>query len=178
MKKIYVLPLLLCLLIACNHKPSLQEYFVEKENSSDFISASLPTSIIFQNLDSLSSKEQVSLRKIEKINLLALTKSKGQAILEEERNSLKAILSDQKYEPLLNFSGGTREAHFHYVGTESKVDELIFFGYDSEMGLMLLRMRGNEIDANDIYKITQTAQHMDYKSLSGTFGNVLEDVKE
>ncbi|SDG57054.1 protein of unknown function [Psychroflexus sediminis] len=165
-------------LLACNTKPSLQEYLVKKENSTAFITASLPTSLLFQNLDSLSSKEQTSLQKIEKINLLALTKSKGEPILEKERSELRTILDQPDYESIINFSSGGREARLVFLGTEEQIDELIFFGYDAEMGLLLLRMRGSDVNVNDIVQISQSAQRLDMNSLPGGFGDLLGDLGE
>ncbi|MFD0931023.1 DUF4252 domain-containing protein [Psychroflexus salinarum] len=178
MKKIFLIALIGITLVACNSKPSLQEYLVEKENSTEFISASLPTNILFQNLDSLSSKEKSSLQKIEKINLLALTKSKGAPILVRERANIKTILNQSNYEPLLNFSSGGREARLLYAGNDSEIDELIFFGFDSEMGLLLLRMRGNDVEASDIYQITQSAQKLNMNALPGGFGNLIGNLEK
>ncbi|MBZ9650834.1 DUF4252 domain-containing protein [Psychroflexus montanilacus] len=160
-------------LISCNNQQSLQEYLVEKENSTEFITASVPTSLLFQNLDSLSSKEKSSLQKIEKINLLALTKKKGGEILEKERKAIRQILANSNYESLINFNGGAREARFVFSGTESKIDELIFFGFDEEMGLIVLRMRGSSVDVNDIYQISQSAQQMDMSTISEGFGDLM-----
>lgn len=176
MKKIILIALIGISLVACNTEPSLQEYLVEKENSAEFISASLPTNLLFQNLDSLSPEESSSLRKIEKINLLALTNKKGKTMLEEERLKLKSVLDQPAYESLLDFSSSGREAQLLFVGSDEHIDELIFFGYDSEMGMLLLRMRGSEVNANDIYQITQTAQRMDMNALSGDFGDLLGDL--
>lgn len=167
MKKLLSALVVSILLVSCNSEQSLQEYLVERDNSSDFISASIPTNLIFQNMDSLSSEEKESLQKIEKINLLALTKKKGSAILEEEREALRSILAQTEFESLINFNGGDREAKFVYSGTEDKIDELVFFGFDAERGLLLLRMRGNDVNANDIYQITQSAKQFDMNGLPG-----------
>ncbi|MBZ9786295.1 DUF4252 domain-containing protein [Psychroflexus sp. CAK57W] len=176
MKKIILIVFAMATLVACNSKPSLQEYLVKKENSAEFISASVPTNILFQNLENLSSEEKSSLQKIDKINLLALTKKKGEPILEEEREELRSILNQPDYQSLLNFSSGDREARLLFVGSEEKIDEMIFFGYDSELGLLLLRMRGNDVNANDIYQITQSAQNLDMTSMSGSFGKLIGEL--
>jgi len=177
MKKVFQILCLVALLAACNSEPSLQEYMVEKENSEDFISASIPTNILFQNLDSLPDENSESLRKIEKINVLALTKKRDSANLESERNQLRSILNDEKYESLINFKAGDKEARFAYSGSEDKIEDLIFFGYDSKMGLILLRMRGNEVSANDLYKIVQSAEQFNMNAITGQFGDLLGDLE-
>lgn len=177
-KSIFIVFFLVTLIASCDSKKSLQEYLVEKENSSKFISASLPASLLFQNLDSLSPKQEKSLNKIEKINLLALTKNKGESILEMEHANLNSILNQPDYESLLNFKGGGKEAKLLYVGTESEIDELIFFGFDAKLGLMLLRMRGDEIEASDIYQITQSAQRMDVNIITSGFGDLIGKLGE
>lgn len=171
MKNLISIVCISVLLMSCNSEPSLQHYLVDKENSSEFISASLPTNMLLKNLDNLNSEEKTSFEKIKKINVLALPKSKSEAILEEERNELKTILNNPMYESLLNYSSGDKEARLMFLGTEDKIDELIFFGYDSDIGMLLLRMRGDDVNANDIYQITQSAQKYDINSLP----NELED---
>lgn len=175
-----LLYLLSCILIfgACNDKKSLQEYLVEKENSKQFISASIPAGNLFKNLDSLSNEQSKSLKKIEKINLLALSKPKDSILLEKERVDLKMILSQPDYEPLISFSSGSREAKLLYEGTENEINELIFFGYDSELGLLLLRMRGNDVNASDIYQISQSAQSFNMNALPQGFGNVFGNLEK
>ncbi|WP_033408452.1 DUF4252 domain-containing protein [Psychroflexus tropicus] len=177
MKKIIPLIILAILTYSCNSNPSLQEYMVEKENSEDFISASIPTNILFQNLEGISDEKSESLRKIEKINILALTSKKDSTKLETERSELRSILNNDTYESLINFKGGEREARFAFSGSEDKIDELIFFGYDSNMGLILLRMRGNEVNVNDIYKIAQSADQFNMSALPGQFGDLLGDLE-
>jgi hypothetical protein len=178
MKKLICLLSCIFIVGACNDKKSLQEYFVEKENSAQFISASLPTGTLFQNLDSLSAEQNNSLKKIEKINLLALSKNKDSVLLQKERRDLKLILNQPDYEPLISFSSGNREAKLLYVGTENEIDELIFFGFDSELGLLLLRMRGNDVNASDIYQISQSAQSLNINALPQDFGNIFENLEK
>jgi hypothetical protein len=177
MKKILQILILAIAVVACNSEPSLQEYMVEKENSEDFISVSIPTNILFQNLDSLPDENTESLRKIEKINVLALTKKRDSANLESERNQLRSILNTKKYESLINFKAGDKEARFAYSGSEDKIEDLIFFGFDSSMGLILLRMRGNEVSANDLYKIAQSAEQFNMSAITGQFGDLLGDLE-
>lgn len=176
MKKIVIVLIGIFTLFACNNEKSLQEYLVEKESSTEFITASLPTSLLFQNLDNLTSEQNESLKKIEKINILGLSRSKGSSILDQERIALATILKQPEYQSLLNFSNGSREAKLLYVGTENKIEELIFFGFDSDMGLLLLRMRGNNVKANDIYQITQSAQQLNMAALPGGLGNLLGEL--
>jgi hypothetical protein len=161
-------------LLACNSNPSLQKYLVEKESNPEFISASLSMDLLIQNLDSLSLDEKESIQKIEKINVLALLKDKGESKLEAERTTLRSILNQTEYKSLINFNGADREAKFLYSGNEEDIKEIVFFGYDVKMGMLLLRMRGSNIKPNDIFKITQMGDQLNLGAISG-FEGLMED---
>jgi plasmid maintenance system killer protein len=165
MKKFLSLILAGIFLTACNSEPSLQRYMVDRENSSEFISASLSTDLLLQNLTNLNSEEKDSFGKIQKINVLALRSSEDPSHLEKERKELKSILTNNDYESLFNFNNGDDEARLLLLGTEDHIKELVFFGFDSKKGMLLLRMRGNDVNANDIYQITQSAQKLNMGSL-------------
>ena len=170
MKSILILLGIVLSLISCDSKPSLQKYLVDKEDKKEFITASLSGNLIFQNLDSLSVQGKSSLDKIEKINVLALTKSKGDSIMESERTMLSSILQTGNYKALMNVNSAGRQVNFVFSGEEDAIDELIFFGYDSDMGMLLLRMRGDQIGANDLFEYTKIAQNMDAENISDLSG--------
>lgn len=162
------------LFLSCKDEVSLQNYLVEKENNSDFISASLPSSLIFQNLDSLSTELNASLQKIKKINLLALTKTKAGGLLSDENRQLNKILANSDYENLMNFKADGRAAKLLYEGDDKQIDELIFYGFDAEMGLLFLRMHGEDLKATDLYNISQSAQQLDLNTLVPGFDTILD----
>jgi len=57
-------------LISCNSEPSLQEYYVEKQESNNFISLDLPSSIITLN-DDVTPEMKETMASIKKLNVLA-----------------------------------------------------------------------------------------------------------
>jgi hypothetical protein len=126
--------------------------------------------LIFQKLDSLSLAGKSSLDKIEKINVLALTKSNGDSIMESERSMINSILQGNHYNSLINVNSAGTQVNFMFSGEEDAIDELIFFGYDTDMGMLLLRMRGDQIGANDLMEYTKIAQNMDSESISSLSG--------
>lgn len=156
--------------ISCDTEPSLQQYLVDKEDRKEFITASLSGNLIFQKLDSLSVQGKSSLDKIEKINVLALTKSNGDSIMEYERSTINSILQDDHYNSLMNVNSAGSQINFMFSGEEDAIDELIFFGYDSDMGMLLLRMRGDQIGVNDLMEYTKIAQNMDSEAISSFSG--------
>jgi hypothetical protein len=173
MKSFIMGVVILSTLLACNSKPSLQKYLVEKESSSEFVSASLSMDLLIQNLDSLSLEEKESVQKIEKINVLAFLKEKGESTLEVERTLLRSILNQTEYKSLINFNGADREAKFLYSGYKEDIKEIIFFGYDVKVGMLLLRMRGSDIEPNDIFKISQMGDQLNLGAIS-SFGDLIE----
>jgi len=82
---------------------------VDRESSPNFISASLSTNLLLQNLDELTSEETISFEKINKVNVLAYMKSDSLSELENERNTLKSILVHNDFESLFEFNNGERK---------------------------------------------------------------------
>ena len=161
------------IVMSCQQEMSLQSYLVEKENDSSFISASLSSNLIFQNLDTLSTELNTSLRKIKKVNLLALSKNKGGDNLANENDQLNAVLSNSEYDILMQFNSSDRIAKLLYGGEDSNINDLILYGFDDQKGLLLLIMHGEDMNATDLYNISQSAQQLNFDALPSGFETIL-----
>lgn len=173
MKSLTALLLLSFVFLSCSTEPSLQRYMVDRESSPNFISASLSTNLLLQNLDELTSEETISFEKINKVNVLAYMKSDSLSELENERNTLKSILVHSDFESLFEFNNGEREAHLMFVGAQDHIRELVFYGYDFSKGMLLLRLDAKDLKADDLYRITQSTQKLYMTDLSNNFSDFL-----
>ena len=162
-------------LSSCNDGKSLQKYYVENQEDSDFMALDVPTSM-FTNSSSLEAEQKATLETIKKINVLALQKAADPQKFEEEKLKLKEIFKDEKYQLLMKYGGGNRKAELYFTGEEDAIDELIVYGYDDEQGLGVARVLGENMNPENIMKLMKSLDKEDInaegiKGLGDIFGH-------
>ncbi|MDR5590074.1 DUF4252 domain-containing protein [Christiangramia sp. SM2212] len=167
------------LLMSCNNDQSLQKYYVENQEDTDFLALDIPTSM-FTNSESLEAEQKATLESIKKINVLALKKEENPEKFEEEKVKLSEIFKDEKYQLLMKYGGGNRKAELYFTGEEDAIDELIVYGYDDEQGLGVARVLGENMNPQKIMQLMKSLEkdNIDVEGLKGLgkiFGESSED---
>ena len=174
MKKI-VLSLLLMSFIACEKEPSLQKYFVEKTESSDFISVDMSPSILNIKPDALSTEQQEALKTFKKMNILAFKiNDENKTKFDGERTKVKEILKDEKYQQLMKFGSGKEGAAVYFVGKDDAIEEFVLYGSKNENGFAIVRILGDKMNPEDFMTLLSALQKSDIdmeqlKPLEGIF---------
>ncbi|WP_103865640.1 DUF4252 domain-containing protein [Aquimarina sp. I32.4] len=161
MKNIIKILSVLCvtLLVSCNSEPSLQTYFVDHQEDAAFIAVDVPASILDKEKVALNEEEEEALKSIKKVNFLALQlKDDNQAKYEEERATIKKILSSDQYETLIRFGSNGAKVVLKYQGEEDDIDEVIVFGTHQEKGLALIRILGDDMRPEKMVKLAQSVE--------------------
>ncbi len=158
--KILIALLFAGILASCENDKSLQKYYVENQEDTDFLALDIPTSM-FANMDSLDAEQKTTLNSVKKINLLALKAETDRAKFEEEKARLDDIFQDEKYQLLMKYGGGNRKAALYFTGEEDAIDELIVYGYDDEKGLGVARVLGENMDPEKIMKLIKSMDKED-----------------
>jgi hypothetical protein len=153
--KIIIVALVLAGLSSCNNGKSLQKYYVENQEDSDFMALDLPTSM-FTNSEFMEAEHKATLESISKINVLALKKEEDPSKFETEKAELKEIFKDEKYQLLMRFGGSDRKAELYFTGEEDAIDELILYGYDNAHGLGVARVLGENMNPEKIMKLMKS----------------------
>ncbi len=89
---------MLLMLSACSSTKSLQEYYIDNSENTNFLSLDVPTSIL--NLDNadLSATQKEALVSLKKLNILAFKKTKENTeAFKIEKTNVKAILKNDKF---------------------------------------------------------------------------------
>ena len=113
MKTILKIATIFCLLIltSCNNEVSLQRYFVDHQDDTDFVSIDFASSLLNINKLALDNKEKEALESIKKINVLALPmKEDIQGKYLEEKETIRTILNSNSYETLIKFGSNDTKA--------------------------------------------------------------------
>jgi hypothetical protein len=137
--------------VSCNSEPSLQKYFVENTDKKDFIALDVSPTILNLDNTKLSAEQKEAVNSFDKMNILAFkANDKNQAQFEAERNKVKAILKDPKYQELMKVGSGKDGASISYVGSDENIKEFIVFANRKENGFAVVRVLGNNMNPNNI----------------------------
>ncbi|NJW55230.1 DUF4252 domain-containing protein, partial [Salinimicrobium oceani] len=121
--------------VSCKNETTLQEYYVENQNSQQYLAFDLPASLLTGDNSKLNAEQKATLETIKKVNVLGFPlKGENKELYEAEKAKLTEILKADKYQQLMRYGGGTRKAELYYLGEEDAIDELIIFGSDDEKG--------------------------------------------
>lgn len=162
MRLVVLVAIFVLSLVSCTNKETLQKYFVENSESSDFIAIDLAPSFINTDKMSLTSEEQQALSSFKKLNILAFQKdSLGEAKFEAEKTKVKAILKDKEYEPLMKFGNKKNGAAVYLVGEEEAIDEFVVFASGQEQGFVVARFLGDNMKPADVVNLVEVIRKAD-----------------
>jgi len=151
-----LLVVVVLLTTACDTNPSLQKYYVDSKENSEFISIDLPSSILQLKDTDVSQDIKNTLETIKKVNFLALQLNEtNKDLYTSEKQKVKDILKNPKYKQLMRVNMGNGNVSVNYLGEEDAIDEVIIFGSDNEKGFAVVRVIGENMNPANILKLTQ-----------------------
>lgn len=157
-----VLILIGFLTISCSNKPTLQKYFVENSESSDFIAVDLASSIINTEKITLSDTEKEALNSFDKLNILAFQKdSLSDAKFKTEEEKVKTILKEEQYEQLMRFGNSKNGGSIYLVGETDNIDEFVLFASGDEQGFVIARVLGDNMNPNSVINLMEVLRKAD-----------------
>ena len=151
----------LVMLVACDNQKSIQEYYVEKQESNDFIAIDLPASIIDVS-EEASEETRATMKTIKKLNVLAFKLDESnQAQYEKEKAEVKQILKSDKYNELMRMKHEGMNIVINFQGSDEAVDEFILFASDNSKGFALARVLGDKMEPAKIMKMAEDMKNLD-----------------
>lgn len=161
MKKLVLILLLISLgLVSCKNETSLQEYYVENQNSQQYLAFDIPASLLTGDNSKLTAEQKATLETIKKVNILGFPlKDENQALYEAEKEKLGEILKSDKYQQLMRYGGGTRKAELYFLGEDDAIDELIVFGSDDEKGFGIARVTGDKMNPEALIRLLKSFEN-------------------
>ena len=159
LKMTVILSAMLFAAIACESTPSLQKYYVENKENSEFLSVDLPASILQLKDSDVSEDIQQTLETIKKVNFLALQlNEENKELFTAEKEKVRAILKNPKYKQLMRMNVGGGNVSVNYIGEEDAIDEVVIFGADNTKGFAIVRVIGENMNPSEIMKLTTELQ--------------------
>jgi hypothetical protein len=159
-------------LTSCSDKNGLQNYILDHAESVGFTSTTIPISSLKQESMQLTEKQQEAFDALDRVSVLLYRFDQNNP--EEftaEKNNIKNILKQDKYEELMSF--GNRGV-LKYVGSEDSMDEIVIYATDKNTGFAVGRIIGNDMTLEKFMELYQIVQQGNF-SLSdfGDFSNFL-----
>ena len=152
MYKLVIFILTLLFVFSCETKTTLQKYYVEKTESSEFVSVDLVPSFINTDKIKLTSEEKAALSSFKKMNILAFrTDSIDFAGYDKEIKEVKSILKDESYQQLMKAGSGNDGAAIYFVGNDDEhIEEFVVLAGKKENGFAVVRVLGNDMNPTHI----------------------------
>ena len=153
MKKI-VLALVSVILFSCNSEPTLQKYFVENSESSDFISIDLGSSLLNTEKMTLTKEDKEALASFKKMNIIAFKKdSLNDEKYNIESQKVKDLLKKDTYQKLMTIGSGSNGGSIYFTGDEDKIDEFVVFANGKDNGFVIVRILGDDMNPGQIMNV-------------------------
>lgn len=147
--------------IACEKEQSLQEYFIEKQESNNFISFDVPAGVL--QLDENATQDtKETLASLKKLNVIAFRINETNKLnYTSEIDQVKNILKNDKFNELVRMKHEKASIMVKYLGTDDAIDEVILFASDQSKGFAVARLLGNKMQPEKIMKLIQNMDELD-----------------
>ncbi|RZJ71797.1 DUF4252 domain-containing protein [Flavobacterium sp.] len=157
MKRFILVAMFALALASCSSEPTLQKYFVEKQEKPNFVVLDIGQSVLKVKEDALTPEQRKALNTFDKINVLAYTikdSLHNEAEYKAESAKVKALLKDEKYQKLMSFGSGKDGGSISFVGKDDDhIEEFVIFANRKENGFVVVRIIGDEMNANSVMEM-------------------------
>ncbi len=161
--KLIVGSFLITAFISCNQGPTLQSYIVDNQETNNFTTIDLPTSVVSFDESKLTDDQKQAYKSVKRLNFLGYRMQDGnEAEYKAELQKVKSILKDKKYKELMRMGNNEDgKVLIKYLGSETKIEELIVFGNANDQGFGILRVLGKNMQPDNMVKLVDAMQNAD-----------------
>lgn len=146
--------------VSCNDGKSLQTYFVDNQEASNFISQDIPISMIEIDDSKFTDAQKEAYKSVKRLNFLGYKVDGTEAeTFKAELAKVKTILSDKKYNDLMEFSDKGNKIIVKYIGTDNEADEVVIFGSAKELGFGIVRVLGDDMNPDKMVTLVNAMQN-------------------
>lgn len=158
-------------LVSCSSGVSLQRYFVDNQETKNFISQDVPLSMVKIDQSEFTDEQKEAYNSVSKLNFLGYKANENYAEeLTAEIETVKAILSDAKYKDLMEFNDKGNKIVVKYIGDDDAADEVVVFGSSKELGFGVVRILGDNMSPDKMVTLISAMQK------AGVDENQIQDI--
>lgn len=154
------------LLFSCDSQSSLQSYYVDNQESPNFLTVDIPPSILSLDEAGLTDSQKKAYKSIKRLSFLGyrLDQSNGTDYAAELAN-VKQILSNDKYEDLIEVnSPDLGKIIGKSLGNSDTVDEFVLFVSNKDTGFGIIRILGDDMNPADLGTLVNAVQNANFDS--------------
>ena len=151
-------------LVSCNDGASLQRYFVDNQESKNFMTQDIPISMLKIDETKFTNEQKEAYNSVERLNFLGYKANQtNEETLKAELEKVKTILSNGKYKDLMEFSDRGNKVVVKYIGNDEEADEVVVFGSSKELGFGIVRILGDDMSPDKMVTLVSILQsaHVD-----------------
>jgi len=146
--------------VSCNDGKSLQRYFVDNQESSNFITQDIPISMVEIDDSKFTDDQKEAYKSVKRLNFLGYKVDDTDAeTFKSELTKVKTILNDEKYNDLMEFSDKGNKIIVKYIGADDEADEVVIFGSAKELGFGIVRILGNDMNPDKMVTLVNAMQN-------------------
>lgn len=158
---------------SCENKTTLQGYFVDHQEAKNFMSQDLPIAMLKLDESKLTNEQRDAYKSVNRLNFLGFKVDETNAeAYNTELTKVKTILSDKKYNELMEFSDKGNRIVVKYIGNNAKADELVVLGSSKTLGFGIVRILGDNMSPDKMANLVSALQYaqMDQGKLQEMMG--------
>ena len=160
-----VLVLLSMLLFNCESGQTLQGYYVDNQETPNFLSVDIPPSIIGLDESTLTEEQKKAFESVERLNFLGYKlDANNMEAYNAELAKIKAILNDDKYEDLIEVNDPAGKFIGKSLGNADTMDEFVLFVSKNDIGFGIIRVLGDDMDPAQIVTLVDAMKNADFDS--------------
>ncbi|MBC3757697.1 DUF4252 domain-containing protein [Hyunsoonleella sp. SJ7] len=158
--KIFAILLLCAVMFNCKSEPSLQRYFVDNQETTDFISQDIPISMLELDETKLTEEQKEAYKSVRRLNFIGFkADEKNQDTYSTKLEEVKDILRQEQYQDLMEFQDRGNKFVIKYVGDDDEADEVIVLGSSKEVGFGVVRLLGDDMKPEKMYALVEAMRH-------------------
>lgn len=147
-------------LVSCGDGVSLQRYYVDNQETENFITQDIPISMVELDKTNFTEAQHEAYNSVKRLNFLGYKASDTNIeTYNKELATVKTILNDDKYQDLMEFSDRGRKIVVKYIGDDEEADEIVVFGSAKEMGFAIVRILGNNMSPEKMGVLLHSLQN-------------------
>lgn len=151
MKKLLTLIIAGAAFVACKSEPSLQKYFVDHADKSNFATIDIAPNLINTANVKATPEEQQAMKSLKKLNVLMYKEQpQNKKEYEAEKANVKSLLKSGPYEELMHFGSADKGASVSMLGEGEDIDEFVVYFHEDKTGFGVVRVLGEDMTPNDV----------------------------
>ncbi|GEM_PF-3253218 len=157
-----VLSLFIIFATACK-SDSLEEYFVQATESSDFLVVNIPSNFVQFDESKLDDETLKQIKSVKKVNILLFKNDKNKDEKEQEFLKIDQIINSKDYKKLTAINIDGYKISVAYDGEPKKIDKVVFLGKDMDNNFLLGLLKGKDISISNVSKAMEHIKSIDEK---------------